>query len=248
MKTKLIILILLQCLFLISINAQENEPVVQSEESEQNFSLSADFVSNYTWRGLALSEAPNIQPTLTYTFPKIGLTLGSFGSYSFGDFYSEVDLFASKTIGMFSIELWDYFLMDQVGNNRFFDFKNESTTHALEGILMFNGPENFPLKVTLGTFFYGADKDFNGDNNYSTYFEFAYPFKWKKNNLSVFMGGTPFEGLYANDFAINNIGITNEREIKINDHFSLPVSGSLIINPHLENIYLVLSISLEAND
>jgi len=249
MKSGSFIIMFLICLLSLNVFSQEeNTTEIGTEGSGQNFTLSADLVSSYIWRGLNYSSSPNIQPYLAYTFDKANITVGSFGSYSLGSFYSEVDLFASATFGMFTLEVWDYFNMYEVDNNHFFDFKNASTGHAMEGIIMVNGPESFPLKGTIGTFFYGNDKNNNGDNAYSTYFELAYPFKWKQNNLSVFIGGTPREGFYASDFAINNIGITNEREIKINDKFSLPVSGSLILNPFQEGIFLVFTVSLEANN
>jgi hypothetical protein len=248
MKTKPIYLLFLFCIINLSAFAQEPEVTSENESTGQNFALSADLVSSYVWRGQALSNYPNIQPAFSYTTNNGMFTLGSFSSYSFSDFYGEVDLYASLNLGMFTFEAWDYFQMNDTIPNRFFDYSGDTTMHALEGSVIFNGPESFPIKATLATFLYGNDKDENGDNYYSTYFELAYPFKWKKNNLSVFIGATPNAGLYASDFAINNIGITNEREIKINDHFSIPISGSLIVNPDLQNIYLVLTISLAAND
>jgi hypothetical protein len=243
MKSKFGILII-ACLLSVNINAQE----IEDQGTDQNFTLSVDLVSNYVWRGLVFSDAPNVQPYLDFTTKNGIFTLGAFGSYSLSNYYSEVDLFASLNLGMFSFAIWDYFVMSDQPNNRFFDFKNESTGHALEGMVTFNGPESFPVMITAGMFFYGADKNPDGDNYYSSYIELAYPFKWKSNNLSVFAGITPKEGLYASEFAMHNIGITNEREIKINDKFSIPIKGSVIINPHLENIHFVLTITLAAND
>lgn len=244
MKTRLFALLFILITSIPSFS-QESE----NKDSIQNFSLSADFVTNYIWRGLSYSDVPNIQPSISYTTNNGIFTLGAFGSYSLANYYSEVDLYASLSLGMFTFEVWDYFGMtDTLANNRFFDFKDESTGHALEAIVMFNGPESFPIQFTAGTFFYGNDKDFDGENYYSTYFELAYPFKWKRNNLTVFAGCTPKEGIYGSEFAFNNIGITNEREIRITDNFSIPIKGSIIINPHLENIYFNLAITLEAND
>lgn len=244
MKKNVLLLIILMSFTYLNVRAQDTEV----QENSQNFNLSVDLVSNYIWRGLTLSDAPNMQPYLDFTGNNGNFSVGAIGSYSFGDFYSEVDLFAGYSIGMLRIELWDYFIMSQQYENRFFDFKNETTGHALEGVLIFTGPESFPIQFTAGTFFYGADKKPNGDNYYSTYFELAYPFSWKSNNLTVFAGVTPAEGLYGSEFAMNNFGITNEREIKINDNFSIPIKGSIIVNPHLENIFFVLSITLAAND
>lgn len=228
-------------------SAQESK----DSSNTQNFTLSVDLVTNYIWRGLVYSDAPNLQPYLAFTNNKGNFSIGAWGSYSLSDFYSEVDLFASYSVGNFTVAVWDYFVMGQaatIGNNRYFDYKNETTGHALEGMLTFNGPESFPIQLIASTFFYGADKDVAGDNYYSTYFEASYPFKWKANNLKFFIGMSPSEGLYVDDFAVNNIGITNTREIRVNDRFSIPISGSIIINPNRENIYFVLAINLSAND
>jgi hypothetical protein len=244
MKTKIATFLII-CMFSSNIWAQETE----KKDSIKNFSLSMDLVTNYIWRGLALSDVPNLQPNIAYTTNNGVFSVGAFGSYALGSSYhSEVDLFTGLTLGKFSVQVWDYFTLNQVENNRYFNYKKDSTSHAFEGVLGFSGPESFPIQLTAGTFFYGNDKLDSINNDYSTYFEVAYPFKWKANNLSVFIGMTPTKGLYAKNFAVTNIGITNEREIKINDKFSIPIKGSIIVNPYLENIFFTLTISLEAND
>jgi hypothetical protein len=45
-------------------------------------------------------------------------------------------------------------------------------------------------------------------------------------------------------FAISNIGIGTSKEIKITDSFSLPISGSIILNPSTEQLFVVVGISL----
>lgn len=237
-------LLIIGCLLSFNIIAQETENM----PPVQNFDLSVDLVSNYIWRGLACSDAPNIQPYLAFSSKNKLITLGAFGSYSLAKYYSEVDLFASVNTGLISFSLWDYFVMENQQNNRYFDYRNKTTGHALEGVITINGPESFPLVFTSGIFIYGADRNIEGDNNYSGYFELAYPFKWKSNNLRIFTGITPRAGLYATELSMHNIGIVNEREIRVNNTFSIPIKGSVIINPNLENIYFVLTITLVAND
>ncbi|MDF1550005.1 MAG: hypothetical protein P1P88_19425 [Bacteroidales bacterium] len=244
MKRKLIVFVCSILMIYNVSNAQENYDSTQTN----NFALSLDLVSSYVWRGLVFSDAPNLQPYLAFTNNKGNFTVGAWGSYSLADYFSEVDIFASYSISNFTITLTDYFVMSQQLNNHFFNFENETTNHALEGSFTYNGPESFPIQLLVATFFYGFDKNAQGDNNFSTYFEASYPFKWKKNNLDVFMGMTPGEGLYADYFAVTNIGISNSREVKINDRLSIPIKGSLIINPNLENIYLVLAITFAANN
>jgi hypothetical protein len=56
------------------IHAQEN--------GNSNFSIGADAVSRYIWRGLNLGGAtPHIQPFMEYSFGETGLAIGAWGSY-----------------------------------------------------------------------------------------------------------------------------------------------------------------------
>jgi len=246
-KNLLLLLVFIASMQWNSLFAQDETKEKPANEV-QNFSLGADFVNQYVWRGLIYSPSPNVQPYLTYTNNKGNFSIGSWASTSLADYYAEIDWYTSYTMGPITVSLWDYFNMKQQAKNNYFEYNPDSTAHALEGIIEFNGPESFPIHLTWGTFFYGNDRDINGDNYYSSYFEVAYPFKWKANNLEVFAGITPWEGLYGSEFAMNNLGISNSRVININDKFSLPITGSVIVNPHLENIFFVLTIGLAAND
>ncbi len=246
MKRKLLLTAAIVLSFFVFSNAQEDTET--ENEQSQNFYLSADIVTNYIWRGLVFSDKPNIQPYLAYTNNKGNFSFGGWGSYSLADYYSEVDLFVSYSVGNLTFAIWDYFLMTQDINNKYFNYDKDSTYHAFEAMITFNGPESFPLELIASTFFYGIDKDANGDNYYSTYLEVGYPFKWKANNLKVYFGMTPQEGLYASDLAVVNIGMKNTREIKITDKFSMPISGSIIVNPNTENIFFVLTLTIAAND
>jgi hypothetical protein len=247
MKKQLFLIMLLLALVQISISAQD-ETTQNKTENVQNFTLGADFVSQYVWRGLPYSTSPNIQPSLSYTNNKGNFTIGAWSSYSLSDYYGEVDWFASLDLGPITISAWDYFTMTQQDKNYYFDYVKGTTNHALEGSITYTGPESFPIGLSWSTFFYGNDQNVDSNYYYSSYFEASYLFKWKANNIKVFAGITPWEGLYADEFAMNNLGITNTRNININDKLSIPISGSIIINPYKENIFFVLSIGLYAND
>lgn len=246
MKIKIFITSVFLFALLLQMKSQENTTTEQKEM--QNFSLSSDLVTNYIWRGLIFSNKPNLQPYLAFTNDKGNFSVGAWGSYSLVDYYSEADLFVSNTIGLFTFSIWDYFLMTEQANNKYLNFDKETTSHLVEAVISFNGPESFPIELVASTFVYGSDRNINGDNYYSTYFEAGYPFKWKANNLKLFIGMTPKEGLYAPDIAVVNIGVKNSRQIKITDKFSMPISGSIILNPNTENIFFVLAITFASND
>ncbi len=223
-------------------------PIQAQDTTKMDLSLGADVVSHYVWRGLLYSASPNIQPYLGYTNNSGSLNVGVWSSYSLSDFYSEVDFYVGYTVGPVSVYVWDYFTMGEGARNGFFDYDKDSTMHAIEGTLLFSGFDEFPLQLTLATFFYGNDRDESGDNFYSTYIEAAYPLKWKDNELNLFMGVTPAEGLYGSEFTVCNLGLSHHRQVQITNNFALPVSGSLILNPHLENIYFVFTVNISPNN
>jgi hypothetical protein len=143
MKMKSIFLMLLFGLTFCG-NAQENTP------DNRNLSIGADFTSSYVWRGLTQGTSPAIQPWGEFSFK--GLSLGAWGSYEFSGQFKEVDLIAKYTHKDFSLSFTDFFFPDFKGlDQNFFNFKNETTGHAAELALSFNGSESIPFSVYGGS-------------------------------------------------------------------------------------------------
>lgn len=214
------------------------------EKKNGNFDLSVDLVSRYIWRGLQYCDKPSIQPYMAYTNKAENFSVGAWGSYSNSTNYGEVDLFMSYSGKYFTLSVWDYFLMNEtIPNNKYFNYDNKTTGHSYEASLVL-GNFKIPLQLTSSVFFYGADKDVNGDNYYSTYFEAAYNLNIANQDLNIFLGGTPNEGLYGTGAGIVNVGCSLSREIKVTDKFAIPLKGSLVLNPRQENIYFVIGLTL----
>jgi hypothetical protein len=226
-------------LFISSSFAQDEA----KKESPHYLSVHADVMSRYIWRGLVFSPAVNIQPLVDYTYK--GLSVGSWGSYGVGTNYFETDLYLSYSLGNLSITLFDYYnemetAMDSVN---YFNFKAGETWHMLEATLAYTISEDFPLTVTAATFFYGADYNYTDKKQfYSTYLELAYAFSVKEVSANVFLGGCLNKGLYADKAAIVNVGVKAVKNIKLSDTFELPISGSFILNPYAEDVFLVLGL------
>jgi len=216
------------------------------------FSISCDLMSKYVWRGSDFGDAPSIQPGVSYT--KGGFTIGAWGAIATTfNGYQETDIYASYAYKFMSLTVTDYFFPSNTKTYNFFDYDDSSTGHILEVSLAFNGLENLPLSVMLATNVYGADnKRINIDGTkggiqYSTYAEIAYAFKY----MSVFMGTNLTNinrdngetGFYGNYMGVVNLGVTTSKSIKITEHYSLPLSVSLITNPQAKKIYLVAGIS-----
>ncbi len=205
-----------------------------------------DFTNRYVWRGSALSNAPNLQPYLGIGYKNFGF--GAWGSYATDGNYAEIDLWLSYSIAGLNITLNDYYTEDETNYDAFyaFDYKANTTNHALELMLDYQLPfEKIPFKFTAATIFFGNDKKNNGENNYSTYFQLAYPMTIKEYNINLFVGGTPHKSMY-NDEGANVIetGVQIARDIQISNQFSLPLSATLLANPAQENFFLIMAIGI----
>lgn len=223
-----------------------NTVIAQEETTSSEFSVSADLFNRYVWRGLDYGSAPSIQPTFEYAH-KSGFTAGCWGAFSVTGSYNEVDLYMSYSLGNFDILITDYFFpvsgIPSARSQQYLNYNNETTGHGFEGAIKWNGTDKFPLTILAGTFLYGADKNIDGDQNYSTYIEALYEFDTKAGRIDAFMGFTPAEGLYGNTLGVVNMGLTTYRDLKITEHFTLPLQASFIVNPQISNVYLLLGFS-----
>jgi hypothetical protein len=237
MKAKLFTTVLLGVLIIILIVA----PVYsQEEEKVSPFSVGADFVSSYVWRGCKQGSGPNIQPSLK--FSSSGLTLGSWGSYSFldGGDLKETDLYASYAFGFgLSLGLTDYYYQ----GFPLFTFSDSTSSHAFEINL------GYTLKsLSLSANYILNDASQGGPANKpgggDIYVEAGYAFE----SFGVFVGAGNGWHTADNDkgedvFGVCNIGIKTSKEIKVSDSFSIPVSGAFSVNPDKEEVNLVVGFS-----
>jgi len=195
-----------------------------SQESSGNFSVSADLVSGYVWRGTKIGSGPAIQPGVEFTAG--GFTLGAWGSYCISDAEAlETDLYTSFTVGKFTVGLTDYYFPGAA----WFD----AAHHAFE----INGgfsPGPFTLSANY------ILNDGAGAKGGDLYFEAGVT----TGVLTLFAGGG--SGWHTPDggFKICNLGLSTTREIRISDHFSLPLTGSVILNPATEQFFVVAGITL----
>lgn len=231
-------------------------PIMAFTQSETALNTGVDLMSRYVWRGINLGgSSPSIQPTLEYGAGSF--TLGSWGAFSMSDgiMVQEVDLYLSYTFkDMVSLTITDYFLPDEtISNNNYFEFDEAKTAHLLEASASFDGTEKIPFTIMAAVNFWGADAlKANGEKQFSTYFELGFNGNFKEYDYNLFLGFTPTNpdedleeyGFYGPHSGVMNMGITVIKEIKITDHFSLPLINSFIINPMDENVFLVVGISL----
>ena len=243
-------ILLIICILIFS--SHQKSWAQDKDSSNVSLEVTADLVSSYIWRGMLCDMKPNIQPNIALTISDF--EIGLWGTSNFDNTYREVDYWLSYTYKDFSLTLNDYFWTPYFDSLKFFNWNNKTTGHTLEASLAWEGTESFPLKITAATFIYGADKKFDHfdeiskepqyKNQYSSYFELAYPFKLKKTEVNTFLGITPAEGLYADGAGIVNLGFSAKKYIVMSDKYSLPLTASFITNPYEGTTYIVLGISL----
>lgn len=194
----------------------------------QEISPGVDFYSTYVWRGVAYS-GPSIQPYVDFTAD--GFALGAWGSQGIDGIggtsngFQEMDLYASYSFDFgLSIGVTDYWYPGSL----YFD----GDSHAFE---LNGGFSAGDLSLSANYIFAGG-----GSVGDDVYFELGY----SAGPADLFIGGGDGWHSTDTDFAIVNIGIGTSKEIKITDSFSLPVSGSVILNPDTEQLYILAGISL----
>jgi hypothetical protein len=195
-----------------------------AQESKGAWTVGADLVSSYVWRG-SNAGAFSIQPTIKYVSG--GFSIGGWGS---GDLVTgapqEADLFALYAFKSgLSLGVTDY----HYNSSKLFADK----VHAVEANVGFTTGK-FSLS---GNYIFNSASGSVGDDKY---FEAGYQF----NSAKFFVGAG--DGWYTNDatFQVCNIGITATKTLKISDSFSIPLTGSIIVNPNKEQIFYVVGISL----
>ena len=186
-------------------------------------STGVDLVSTYVWRGVYYS-GPSWQPYVEAAAGNI--TLGAWGSQGY-DGFQEMDLYASFSLGDLSIGLTDYYYPGSEYLDR--------DSHAFE----------INLRYSIGSLSLGANYILNeaagaGSAGDDMYFDLGY----SGSAADVFVGAGDGWHSGSGDFGLVNIGVTKSKEIKINDSFSLPISGAVIFNPDSEQLYILAGISL----
>ena len=222
----------------ISARAQNDEQAKNSwggKLAESNFHLGVDIQSKYVWRGMEMitdAAAPVLFPAVNYS--KNGFSAYVMGGYAINGQYAEVDMGLSYTYKWFTFGVNDYYYpTTDAPTDHYFNFKSSQTGHWIEGVITI-APDKIPAYMTVSNFFYGADKDMEGKQAYSTYAEVgAYYDFLNDNRLSLTLGAafnkSCYNG-YESGFGICNIELKYTYNLAIKD-FSIPLSVAYIINP-----------------
>lgn len=245
----------------VTVFAQDKE-----EEKLSIFDVKADLMSRYIWRGCDLGgESPSIQPSFLVNLGDTNhaISISSWAAYNFNTATQEVDLSVAYTFKEFlTVTVYDYYFPGNTAytasQKKYFEYGKDSTGHLYEGSVSFNGTDKIPFTFLFAMNFYGMDAySLNDDGTkkgivMSKYIELGFKKTIRGVDFNAFIGAAlddPDEhkselGYYYNKSAgIVNIGVKAAKEVKITEHYSLPIQASFIVNPEAEKAYLVFGIS-----
>ena len=225
----------------------------------QSFSVGADLMSRYVWRGFDFGESFSIQPTLE--FSQDAFTIGTWASYSIsadGSGANEHDLYVSVAAGPVSFGLTDYYFPSGfvgvngdgsfgvgAGEAPFFDLES----HVFEPFVSFeSGGLSLYGAVLLNSEFGDdfGDGSRDGDADFAPYVEAGYGFEVGGTELALAVGGILTESSFYGTTApaLSNLSLSAAKAIPITDAFAIPVGVSYVINPYSQRTFLVFGISL----
>ncbi len=206
--------------------------------------VSADFVSQYIWRGQDLGIVA-LQPALGVEYK--GLSIGAWGSVGLTDpkDTKELDLTVSYSVKGFNVGITDYwFDAGQDPKGRYFKYSH-STNHVFEGNI---GYDFGVVNLQWYTNFAGNDgvnKD--GKRAYSSYLEVNAPFKVIGVDWNVAAGIVPYATDFygTSKFAVTNLSLRATKEIRVTDSFGIPIFAQVTANPESKKAYFVFGFTLQ---
>jgi len=191
--------------------------------------LDVYLMSRYVWRGVQFGTGPSIQAQLGYTeggFMAACYVAKSMNGTSTG-FPNTSNVMVGYQYHGVSLFVDDYYFYDEDNLDRYFDW-SDTTLHYVETRLRYDGARCYGMvsyNIYAGD---GAKK--------APYVEGGYRFP--KHRLTLFAGYLFDESdlNFSTSAGVTNIGLTKEKDIRINKGFALPLTGSLIVNPNYKNV------------
>lgn len=211
----------------------------------QQFSVGADFVSRYVFRGTDFGEAASIQPA--FSFSSGGVEIGTWASYAIVPDAAAVNehdvwigyTYETASAGSISFGVTDYYFPtpDGVG---FFEFDGDGRgAHWIEPYVSYTFPGSIPVSLYSAVFYHN-------DPDHSLYMQASLPIQIDGVEVGLTAGAVGAQSdLYGTEgLSFVNLALSVSKPITITEQFSLPISVAYILNPDAERSYLVFGISL----
>lgn len=235
--------ILLFAILLLNMCSAVASDTLCSVQNNLPFSLSLELSTKYMWRAIEYGDAPTSFAIINYEHR--GFSAYAEGVYAINGSHSEVDLGVSYNYKWLTFGINDYYYPSSIGKkDKYFKLSSYETSHYLEGTITIQ-PTKVPVWLTLSNYFWGADKNLNGRQAFSSYAEIGYNHKFNENNnICLAIGTSINKGFYTDyesGFNVVNITAKYATNFKFGKFF-LPVSASYILNPYRNKSYVTLSV------
>lgn len=215
-------------------------PATVTAQDKFEISLGTEVVSKYVWRGFDQASGTSVQPSLGLAYK--GISLSAWGSTSVTDLEpKELDLTLAYGIGRFGIAVTDYWWSGESGK-----YGHYKESHYFEGALSYNFGDKVPLTLSAAMMFAGADKNPDGDQNFSAYFNAAYDIACPgKVTLTPSVGISTKSYMYTGEkiSGFTDISLKAAKEVKVTDSFLIPIFVQFIVSPVMDKTYLIFGMS-----
>lgn len=128
----------------------------------QKLHYNAGLETSHLWRGLEVSKGLTFNNEFAISDNNNHFRLGAWGGMQVDGDYKEADIYASYTIGGFSVAVWDiYNFSDGIYANdkqyRYFNYDARTTGHFLDAAISYNFAQHgLPLTLSWATVLAGA--------------------------------------------------------------------------------------------
>ncbi len=212
--------------------------------------------SRFIYRGINLGEAPQVQPRVALSVENFQVGLWSSHPIAPRTDASENVPIVERGANFREVNFWMRYDIDlgigtltpYVQNHynpnagAFLNFDGGGDgAHFFQSQLMFSGNDELPFDVMVGYVFHN-------DPDRSVYLEAGYRFGISETDLRVFAGGvpgrSPFNGVFTEEVAVTNVGVSASRSVPLSETFRLPVGFSFVFNPYVETAYAAVRLEL----
>lgn len=199
-------------------------------------------MTQYLWRGMALTESPTIVPTVTLGYEKDDFSF-EIGYCSITELqkshYLEMDSWAAVTFKGITFMAQNY----GCGNNLTIGGYDDQLELSLSYELPF---EFLPATFSWNTFVLG---DYNEDDAraFSSYAEISLPYQFGNFGIAATVGASPFrsDNVYGNDkFALTNLSLMTGYNFSIGENCELPLFAHYTYNPLFKQHFVMLGCSI----
>ncbi|GHM98879.1 hypothetical protein WSM22_03690 [Cytophagales bacterium WSM2-2] len=208
---------------------------ISAQDSTRNSIVtSLSIASKNFWRGNVYGDnLPTLSGTLAYR-TKSNTEIGAIGTSPLtgarSGYGTWMELYASQVIGRFTFTIDDYYFFNAYDSlNDYFNWGRNETQHLVEGRVKYDAGR---FNIMSSYVVYAATAAVN-----SLYLEGEYFLIPKLLSLSA---GASIGQSALNFFdkgGVTFVGVTGYKDIRITDHYSVPMKMALLVSPNYKNAF-----------